>query len=101
MGHEEEDDDSGEVVTLTDDDGNEVTFEMLAIVEVDGQDYALLTPVDLDDEGEEGIDIHIFRYKETEDGTEFDDDLDEATFEKVQAAADELFAELEKEAGEA
>ncbi len=92
-GKDEEDDD--EIVILEGEDGEEIAFQVLAIVEVDGQDYALL--VEIDEEGElpEEFDVHVFKYKEGADGPEFDDDVDEATFVKVREAAAELLDEPE------
>lgn len=91
MGAEEEQDD--DVVVLVAEDGTEVAFQVLAIVEVEGHDYALLAELDAEGELPDEIDVHVFKYTETEAGPEFDDDVDEATFEKVKAAANELFEE--------
>ncbi len=92
-GNEEEDDD--EIVFLTGEDGEEIAFQVLAVVEVDGQDYALLVEIDDDGEMPDEFDVHVFKYKEGEDGPEFDDNVDEATFEKVRQAATELLDEPE------
>jgi uncharacterized protein YrzB (UPF0473 family) len=90
-GKEEEEDD--DVVVLEGENGEEIAFQVIAIVEVDGQDYALL--VELDDEGEvpEEFEVNVFRYKEGPDGPEFDDEVDEATFNRVREAATELLDE--------
>ena len=92
-GKDEEEDD--EIVILEGENGEEIAFQVLAVVEVDGQDYALL--VEIDEEGElpEEFDVHVFKYKEGADGPEFDDDVDEATFAKVREAAAELLDEPE------
>ena len=88
MGRDEEDDD--EVVVLTTEDGEELAFEVLGVLEVDGKEYALLTPSD-EAEDPEGIDVHIFSYDQKEDGTEVFSDIDDAVFEKVRAAAEKMF----------
>ena len=92
-GKDEEEDD--EIVILEGENGEEIAFQVLAVVEVDGQDYALL--VEIDEEGElpEEFDVHVFKYKEGADGPEFDDAVDEATFAKVREAAAELLDEPE------
>lgn len=93
-----------DIVVLTSDDGEEIAFEVLGVVEVEGQSYALLTPAEPEDdevaegEDENGVDVHVFRYKETDDGPEFDDDVDDATFAKVQEAAKSLFGDEPEEA---
>jgi uncharacterized protein YrzB (UPF0473 family) len=92
-GEEEDDDD---IVILSDADGNETEFQFLALVEVEGEQYALLTPSD--DEGNEATEIFIFRYEQDEDGGEtFSDVDDEETFAKVRAEAEQLFATLDDE----
>jgi uncharacterized protein YrzB (UPF0473 family) len=99
MGRDDGDDNDGDddIVVLTSDDGEEIAFEVLGVVEVEGQDYALLTPAEPDDDDEgDGVDVHVFRYKETEDGPEFDDDVDDETFAKVQEAAKALFGDEEE-----
>lgn len=95
---EEEDpaDEEDETVVLTDADGNETEFVILGIVEVEGEDYALLTPSDAEDEN--ATEVFIFRYGEDEDGNEtFSNVEDEETFGKVRATAEAMFAALEND----
>lgn len=93
-GDDEEDDD--DVVILSDADGNETEFQFLALVEVEGDQYALLTPAD--DSEENATEIFIFKYEQDEDGGEiFSDVADEETFAKVRAEAEQLFSTLEDE----
>lgn len=82
-------DDSDDIVTLVDDDDNEITFQILGLVDVDGAEYALLTPVAT--EGDQ-MDIYIFHYDVDEEadtvtyGSVDDPDL----FQRVVARAEEL-----------
>lgn len=93
MDDEEEDD----IVVLSDAEGNETEFQFLAIVEVEGGQYALLTPNVGEDE-DESTEIFIFKYEQDEDGGEtFSDVDDEATFAKVRAEAENLFSSLDDE----
>ena len=62
MGREEEDEEE-DIVILEGEDGEEIAFQVLAVVEVDGQDYALLVEIDDDGELPEEFDVHVFRYK--------------------------------------
>lgn len=47
------DDDS--IITLTDDDGNEVDFLLLDVVEYNGGDYLVLLPMEDDEEDEDNV----------------------------------------------
>jgi uncharacterized protein YrzB (UPF0473 family) len=88
----EEENDEYELVTLVDEAGEETDFAVLAVIEFEGKDYAILAPPDqLDDDYEGEMEIHVFEYKEDEEGGgEFsvieDPDLEERVF----AAAEEL-----------
>ena len=101
-GHEHEHEEEGEfeedyedadddIVILADAEGNETEFHFLDVVEVDGEQYALLTPVE-DDEESDATEIFIFHYEQDEDGAaSFSDVEDEEIFAKVRAAAESLF----------
>ncbi len=67
-------------ITLTDDDGNEVTFDIADYVEVDGKEYVVLVPQDEDDD-----EVLILRVEdgETEDEELFVGEDDEEVLEKV------------------
>ncbi|MGL5439458.1 MAG: DUF1292 domain-containing protein [Filifactoraceae bacterium] len=55
-----------EVIVLVDEDGNEVEFELVMSLEAQGNQYAILLPVEeLEDEEEEA---YIFRMEEDEEG---------------------------------
>lgn len=78
-----------DLLTLLDEDGQEHSFIVLEILDVDGQSYAILAPAEDADDDDEG-EAYIFRI-ETEDG---DDRLvtveDEEEFDRVAAALSEL-----------
>ena len=46
------------IIILNDEDGNEVQFEFLDLIELDGEEYVVLLPVE-DDEEEDLSLIHI------------------------------------------
>lgn len=98
MGHVDELDegDELEIVQFTDDDGKEYTAAILAVLEVDDQDYAVLAPVEqLEDESGE-LELFLFVYGEDDEGNEvFSFIEDDAIFEKVRAAAAELLEEAD------
>lgn len=77
--NEEEFDELDNTVVLTDEDGNDVEFEFLDIVEVDDKEYVILLPVEEMENGE----VVIFRIEgEGEDESYIGLD-DEAEAEKV------------------
>ena len=51
------------IVTMTDDEGNDTQFEFLDIVEYNGNEYAVLLPLDEEEEGT----VVIFRIEGDED----------------------------------
>lgn len=85
--------DDDEIVTLTDDEGNEIDFYEVACVEYEDNFYGLLEPVN-EMEGLEEGDVLIFRIVEQENGEDSfepveDEDLLNAVFEQyMRAAAD-------------
>lgn len=86
-------DDEDDVVVLVDAEGNELEYHLLGVIEVEEEEFALLTPAD-DDEESESMEVVLMRYDEDEDGGMiFQDIEDEALFAKVQAAAEVYFAE--------
>lgn len=97
VGHVEELDESDEleVVEFSDEEGNTYTAAILAVIEVDDQDYAVLAPVEqLEDERSEEMEIFLFHFTEDDDGNEvFSYIEDEAVFQKVRLAAAALLDE--------
>ena len=102
VGHVEELDESDEleVVEFSDEDGNTYTAAILAVIEVDDQDYAVLAPVEqLEDERSEEMEIFLFHFTEDDDGNEiFSYIEDEAVFQKVRIAAAALLDEDDTDA---
>lgn len=91
-----EDDPDDYRVTLDLDDGTSVECAILTILEVDGQDYIVLVPVDENDEPMEEGEVYIYRYYEDEDGTPSLENIDtEEEFEKVSDRFDEYLDEQE------
>lgn len=60
---QEEFDELDNIIVLNDEDGNEVEFEFLDLVELDGKEYIVLLPVEEADNGE----VVIFRVEGEED----------------------------------
>lgn len=53
------------IVILNDEDGNEVEFEFLDLIQYEGEDYVVLLPTE--DEGEEAGEVVILKLEDTED----------------------------------
>ena len=81
-------------VTLDLEDGQTLECAIMTILEVDGQDYIVLVPVDEDDEPIEEGEVYIYRYFEDEDGTPSLGNIDnEDEFERVSERFDEFLDE--------
>ena len=66
-GYEGEDLDN--IVILNDEDGNEVKFEFLYLVELDDEEYVILLPV-IDDGVEEEGEVVILKVEDTDEDSE-------------------------------
>ena len=71
--------DESDYRVLVDDDGNERTCVLLAIVEYENADYAMLTPVEELESDKEEMEVYLFQYEQDEEVERFiaieDDDL--------------------------
>ena len=63
-----EDEELDNIIRLNDEDGNEVQFEFLDLVELDNEEYVVLLPVT--DEGEEEGEVVILKLEDTDDESE-------------------------------
>jgi uncharacterized protein YrzB (UPF0473 family) len=94
--NEIEDDPDDYRVTLDLDDGTSIECAILTILEVDGQDYIVLVPVDENDEPVDEGEVFIYRYFEDEDGTPSLGNIEEGDeFDRVSEAFDEFLDEQE------
>ncbi len=79
------------VITLTDEDGTEIEFEVIGDAEIDGVVYYAMMPTD-NPNAEEGIVEYVLLKKDVEDGEDvFVTVDDEDEFEKVANYFDEMF----------
>ena len=85
------------IITITDEDGEEYVLEVLATLEVDGTEYYALVPAETDDE-EEDLEVSILKAVE-EDGEEIlcaiedDEELDRV----YEIMMEEIFKEDEND----
>lgn len=61
-------DERDDVVVLVDEDGEEVEFEHLDTVEMNGSEYVVLLPVDSEDNGENMEEVVILKIEHNDDG---------------------------------
>jgi len=87
--HEHEHGDE-EIIVLTDEDGNEHEFSIVQVIKVDEKDYAILLPMDGEEEAEEAVILRI----DQEDGEDILVEIEnEDEFERVAEAWEELLDE--------
>ena len=67
------------IITLTDEEGNPVSFELMDAIEYNGEDYVVLFPVD----APEDADVVILKMRGNEEMAEFFGIDDEATLAAV------------------
>lgn len=63
-------DEMDNTIVLIDEEGNEVNFEFLDLVEYEGQDYAVLIPADEEDESGEVVILKVEAINDEEDAFE-------------------------------
>ncbi len=85
--------DEDQIIETVDENGNLIKFELYDIVEVDEQEYALLLPVEDEEESDEVVLMRL-----TKDGEDylFETIDDDAEFEKVAAYVENLDDEDEE-----
>lgn len=96
------------IVVMTDEEGNEYYYREEMIIPVDEKRYAILVPIEIDEEGcecgdsecgcDDEIDVFIARIDADENGEEVYVDPTDEEFEQVRQAYEELMNEEEDEA---
>ncbi len=80
-----------EVLILIDDDGEEHSFDLIAELEIEGQYYVVVAPIDEEEDEQEEIDITILKAIFDEEGNMYLEDIeDDVEWEKVADAWQEL-----------
>ena len=80
------------IVTLVDEDGKEVEFEILGQQQMDGNTYVALLPADTDIESDEWEYV-VVKYIEDEEGGALVSVDDEKEYEKIADIFDKFFSE--------
>ncbi len=77
-GMNEEEEEQENYITLTDDNGEDISFEVIDTVDLEGHTYAVLLPFDDEDDG-----VVILEVILSEDGDEFVSVDDDELLEKI------------------
>lgn len=85
--------DESNIVVLNDEDGNEIRFEFLDLIEYESEEYVVLLPVDEDGENEDG-EVVILKLEDTETDEESYVSVDD---ESILAAVFEIFKDKFKD----
>lgn len=80
------------IITLTDEDGQDIDFEVIGEAEIDGSVYYAMTPAGVEENNEGIIEYVLLKLEEDENGEElFVSVDDEDEFDKVANFFDDLF----------
>ncbi len=81
-----------DILTLTDEEGNEYEFEVIGDTEIDGNIYIAVIPAGAEADNEGIIEFSLLKQVEVADGEyEFVTLDDEEEFDKVSAVFDDMF----------
>lgn len=84
--------DEDEIITLTDEEGNEHEFVVVDVIEVESKEYAILLPIDTEEDEE--AEAVILRLDKDDDGDDVLTDIDsQEEWERVAQAYEELLEE--------
>lgn len=93
------DDDS--FITLTDENGNEIDFLLLDVMEYEGADYMVLMPLTDEDGAEDEEELFFLKAEKTEEGEVYTSVEDEALLSAIADAYEKEFIEKMKASGAA
>ena len=84
MSNNSEEYDSEDLVVLTDDEGNDITLEFIDRIVCDGGEYAVMIPVDEDDNStDDAANVVIMRIEHDNDGDGFSAVENEETLNRI------------------
>lgn len=90
--------DEDSFITLTDENGKEVDFLLLDVMNYEGADYMVLMPLS-DEDGEEEEELFFLRAERTEEGEIYSAVEDDALLQAIADAYEKEFLQKMKESG--
>ena len=90
--------DEDSFITLTDQNGKEVDFLLLDVMNYEGADYMVLMPLS-DEDGEEEEELFFLRAERTEEGEIYSAVEDDALLQAIADAYEKEFLQKMKESG--
>ena len=91
--------DEDSFITLTDEEGNEVDFLLLDVMEYEGADYMVLMPLTDEDGEEDEEELFFLRAEKTEEGEIYSSIEDENLLNAIADAYEKLFLNKMQENG--
>ena len=91
--------DEDSFITLEDEDGNEIDFLLLDVMQYEGMDYMVLMPLTDEDGDEDEEELFFLRAEKTEDGEVYTSIEDEQLLNAVADAYEKEFLQRMKEHG--
>ena len=91
--------DEDSFITLTDENGNEVDFLLLDVMNYEGADYMVLMPLSDEDGEEEEEELFFLRAERTEEGEIYSAVEDEALLQAIADTYEKEFIQKMKESG--
>jgi len=93
--------DEDSFITLTDENGNEIDFLLLDVMEYEGADYMVLMPLTDEDGEEDEEELFFLRAEKTEEGEVYSSIEDESLLNAITDAYEKEFIQRMKEQGAA
>ncbi len=93
--------DEDSFITLTDENGNEIDFLLLDVMEYEGADYMVLMPLTDEDGEEDEEELFFLRAEKTEEGEVYSSIEDENLLKAIADAYEKEFLEKMKNSGAA
>ncbi len=93
--------DEDSFITLTDENGNEIDFLLLDVMEYEGADYMVLMPLTDEDGEEDEEELFFLRAEKTEEGEVYSSIEDENLLNAIADAYEKEFIQKMKEQGAA
>ena len=93
--------DEDSFITLTDENGKEVDFLLLDVMNYEGADYMVLMPLSDEDGEDDEEELFFLRAERTEDGEVYSSVEDEALLNAIATVYEQEFLQKMKESGAA